>query len=107
MHSNDKQNSQASRTQAEQVEADRLRAQHAQQLQDNPLLEEILKGIRESVLTELENSGINTDESIKIRLFDYYQSTGLVQKQIKAMIDRGKFHEENMQNIYQLNKQNP
>ena len=104
MDSNQQQNKQAQVIQNEQAEAKRLKAQYAQHLKDNPLLKEILDGIRASCLTQLENSGINIDESMKIRLFDYYQSTGLIHKEIYRMIDNHAFSEDNMKKVFDINK---
>ena len=76
----------------------------AKQLQDNELLDEILVGISESVLTQLENTEISLDEKMKIRLFDYYQITKLVKKQIKLFVERGEFAEAQMDNIIKFEK---
>jgi DNA-binding PadR family transcriptional regulator len=59
--------------------------------------------MRESVLNELENHGLITDEERAMKLVRYYQLTGLVEKQINQFIENGEFEASKMANILQFN----
>ena len=76
----------------------------ARQLQDNPLLNDILNGISDAVLNQLKNTEISIDEKMKIRLFDYYQITELVRDQIQAFVKAGEVAEMQLDNVLKMSK---